>query len=466
MHGQLEEYLNALRRNECYRTDAVLKRSAYETTERVFFVGHNGAERGPYVRKRFAADSGMGDAYERLWEAQERGQRFVHLPRILECYDTESERVVVMEHVGGETLADVVYRCDPSVVLGVDVLRKLCDAVAELHERFDPPLIHRDLKPSNIMLSSAGLTIIDFGIARSFDPDRTEDTRHLGTRNYAPPEQFGFGQTSVRSDIYSMGMVLYYCLTEKVPSASLAGSGFVDAAIPVALRPLLAKATRFDPQQRYESVAEMRQDLERAVAALHVPEPASLPEVAMSLAPPEGHVPAIPADAPSPSGDMPVLLPAQVGEVSLANGGARVDEARSAAEARDAKRGRVDAGSGPSGARERVRPLAVVPRWVGLLWDTLLIAVWVLFQIANVLIILDPQGTLASYEPWGRWCMGIGVITIPFALIAYGLADKRPLEKRFPVLERWRWSVQLVLCVVAAVVTAFFTGFVCLLAVA
>lgn len=409
MHGQLEKYLDSLRRDESYRTDAVLKSSAFETTERVYFVGRNGAEVGPYVRKRFALSSGMGDAYRRLWEAQEGGQRFLHLPRILECYDTESERVVVMEHVNGSTLSEVIYQRDPSVALGLDVFRQLCDAVSELHERFDPPIIHRDLKPSNIMLSPSGLTIIDFGIARSFDPERTEDTRHLGTRNYAPPEQFGFGQTSVRSDIYSMGMVLYYCLTERTPAASLAGSGFEDEAIPLGLRSVLMKATQFDPQQRYGSVAEMRRDVEEVARTLH-----QLP--------------------PAPSVPTPPSMEGMPNERPVTGG--------------------VQSGT------ERMRPFANVPIRLGAIWNVFLGLVWLLFLIVDLGMILEPADTLAVYKPWGRWLMGIGVIVIPGALIAYGLADKRSLAKRFPVLGRWRWSTQLLVCVLAAVLLTFLVGFV------
>ena len=147
MTSDISSYLSAIDRDACYRVDAVLKESPFETTERVYFVGSNGAEQGPYVRKRFDAEAGMGRAYERLLEAQASGRRFLHVPRVYDCYDLGREHVAVMEFVAGETLADVVYRCDPSLALAADLFPRLCDAVCELHERFDPPLIHRDLKP-------------------------------------------------------------------------------------------------------------------------------------------------------------------------------------------------------------------------------------------------------------------------------------------------------------------------------
>lgn len=267
MPDELAEHLDALARDDCYRVDAVLKEGALETTQRVFFVGANGAEQGPYVRKYFNGDAGLGAAYGRIWKAQRAGSRFLHLPYVVDCYAAGEQRAVVMEHVQGETLADVVYRCDPSAALACDVFPKLCEAVGELHDGFDPPLIHRDLKPSNIMLTSSNLTIIDFGISRTFDDGADEDTRCFGTRAYAPPEQFGYGQTDVRSDVYALGMLLYFCLTEKTPDAKARRDGFRDARIPEAFRQVIVRATAFDPAQRFASASELRHAFDKAMGA-------------------------------------------------------------------------------------------------------------------------------------------------------------------------------------------------------
>ena len=147
MSDDIIAYLEAIDRDACYRVESVLKESPLETTELVSFVGANGAKQGPYVRKRFDAEAGLGAVYARIMDAQRAGSRFLHLPRVFDCYELGRERAVVMEYVAGETLADVVYRCDPSLVLAADLFPRLCDAVAELHERFDPPIVHRDLKP-------------------------------------------------------------------------------------------------------------------------------------------------------------------------------------------------------------------------------------------------------------------------------------------------------------------------------
>lgn len=266
-NDELAEQLDALQREECYRVDSVLKESAAEVTQRVYFMGANGAEQGPFVRKYIEGGCGLGAAYERIFAAQRQGRRFRFVPRIFDCYRLGEKLVVVMEFVDGETLADAVYRRDPSLELAREVFPLLCDAVSELHEAFDPPLIHRDLKPSNIMVSPGGVTIIDFGIARAYRDDGEADTARFGTRAYAPPEQFGYAQTSVRSDVYALGMLLYYCLAEKTPDARLVQGGFAEACVPAMLRPVLVRATAFDPRERYASARELKEAFLEAAPA-------------------------------------------------------------------------------------------------------------------------------------------------------------------------------------------------------
>ena len=94
MKGSLQQHLESLARDECYRVDAVLKEGHLERTERVYFVGANGAEQGPYVRKVFEAESGLGSAYGRVLAAQRRGMRFLHLPRIIDCYSLGEQDAV------------------------------------------------------------------------------------------------------------------------------------------------------------------------------------------------------------------------------------------------------------------------------------------------------------------------------------------------------------------------------------
>jgi hypothetical protein len=104
--------------------------------------------------------------------------------------------------------------------------------------------------------------LIDFGIARVFKPDQTSDTLIIGTPGYAPPEQYGQGQTDARSDIYSLGATLYHLLSghmpNTVPPTPLAS---VNPAVSPEMARIVARATALDPADRYQRVEDLRHDL-------------------------------------------------------------------------------------------------------------------------------------------------------------------------------------------------------------
>ena len=416
IHEELDEYLGIVSRDNAYRAVEVLKRSAYEVTETVMFCGENGALRGPFVRKRIAREAGVGGAYQEMFRAQQQGRRFVHVPRIEDCYELGDDLVVVMEHVVGKTLHELVYEKDPSWALAAQVFPVLCDAVAELHEGFEPPIIHRDLKPSNVIVSPANLTLIDFGIARTYRDGAVADTNAFGTRAYAPPEQFGFGQTGPRSDVYALGMLLYYLLTEKVPSPALAGGAFDEEGVPEPLRPVLSKATAFDPAARYGSARELKGAFE-AVAmpagagSAPVVQPLLMPEVAPGAArPAAGAVPA------------PALVPA-AGTVPVA---------------------------GPA-ARGRLGKLLRLTEWLGVAWN----AVVALFMVATVVAIVqkctEPPSDLAAQPLW-LLAWQYGGTGLMFLGAEWCLLDWRLLRRRVRALQGFRWGRSVVAGLIVAAV--------------
>jgi hypothetical protein len=133
---------------------------------------------------------------------------------------------------------------------------QLCDILTYLHGQ-TPPVIHRDIKPQNIIVDEQGkVTLIDFGISRAYNSASQEDTTCLGTRYYAAPEQYGFSQTDARSDIFSLGVLLCWLLT---------GSVNIDQAeksIPdIRLARIVKKCTAFDPRDRYQNAAQVREAL-------------------------------------------------------------------------------------------------------------------------------------------------------------------------------------------------------------
>ena len=266
---ELGAYLAAVAREDCYRVvrplgavarmgaDPSVAGQAGTITELVQFEGANGATLGPFVRKRIDLALGVGTAYQELYEAQCSGARFAHAPRIVECYKTGRELVVVSDFIPGKTLDAFVNEAGPSIELSLSVVPAVCAAVVELHKAFDPPVVHRDLKPANIIVSEgpSGLsaTLIDFGIARRYREGAAADTVRFGTRSYAPPEQYGFGQTSVRSDIYALGMIALFCITGEEAHGQPSAESLAHAGVTGPYAEAILQATSFDPERRFAS---------------------------------------------------------------------------------------------------------------------------------------------------------------------------------------------------------------------
>ena len=141
------------------------------------------------------------------------------LPRIVDIIDTGVTIYVVMDYIEGESLDRVLKEEGPQPEERVlDWAKQLCDVLGYLHGQ-KKPIIYRDMKPGNVMLKPEGnIKIIDFGIAREYKEHSTQDTTVLGTKGYAPPEQYT-GQTDARSDIFALGVTMHQLLTGVVPQS-------------------------------------------------------------------------------------------------------------------------------------------------------------------------------------------------------------------------------------------------------
>jgi serine/threonine protein kinase len=142
------------------------------------------------------------------------------LPRIFDIFEDAGNIYIVVDYIEGVSLdkkLEEVGSFPEEVVL--EWAAQLCDVLMYLHGIKPNPIIYRDMKPANIILAEGGrLKLIDFGIAREYKSGTCSDTICIGTRGYAAPEQYGAGQTSVASDIYSLGVTLYHLLTGKSPN--------------------------------------------------------------------------------------------------------------------------------------------------------------------------------------------------------------------------------------------------------
>jgi eukaryotic-like serine/threonine-protein kinase len=207
-------------------------------------------------------------------------------PNIVSIFDrgqAEGTYYIAMEYLDGRTLKELLVRNGPTPVpIAIDYARQILGALAFAHRG---GIVHRDIKPHNIVVRKDGrLKVTDFGIARSGASQMTEAGSIVGTAQYLSPEQARGAPVDARSDLYSLGIVLYEMLTGEVPYT---GDAPVEIAMkhltavpepPSKLRPdvphdldaIVMRALAKDPEQRYGSAEEMDADLARVARGVAV----------------------------------------------------------------------------------------------------------------------------------------------------------------------------------------------------
>jgi predicted Ser/Thr protein kinase len=201
-------------------------------------------------------------------------------PNIVGVYDTGSEdgtHFIVMEYVDGRTLKDVIRAEGPLYPeRAAEICADVCNALAAAHAR---GLIHRDIKPGNVMLTPEGkVKVMDFGIARATTSETiTQTAAVVGTAQYISPEQAQGQTVDYRSDLYSLGCCLYEMLTGTVPFTGATPVAIayrhvredptpprmLNADVPAPLEAICLKAMAKLPDNRYQTAAELHDDLER-----------------------------------------------------------------------------------------------------------------------------------------------------------------------------------------------------------
>ena len=203
-------------------------------------------------------------------------------PNIVEVYDVGEEDgnyYIVMEYIEGKTLKQLLQKRGVLTLNEViDIMTQLTDGLAHAHEAY---IIHRDIKPQNIMIEDNGLVkITDFGIAMALNSTQLTQTNSvMGSVHYLPPEQANGKGSTVKSDIYSLGILMYELLTGSVP---FKGDTAVEIAlkhmkekipsirkqnptIPQSVENIVLKATAKNPKNRYDNVRDMYKDLQTAL---------------------------------------------------------------------------------------------------------------------------------------------------------------------------------------------------------
>jgi len=267
---------------------------------------------------QFAEDANFVTRFRREAQAAAR----LNHPNLVGVYDTGSDDgvyFIVMEYVEAKTLADYLVgggRIMPD--RAIEIAASVCDALSMAHAH---GIIHRDIKPANIMVTGRGeVKVTDFGIARMLSGSDTlaQTAAVLGTASYLSPEQAQGRPVDQRSDLYSLGCVMYEMVTGRPPftgdsAVAVASKHVLEQPTPPSrlnrdvspgLEAVIMKGLAKNPDNRYQDAEDLRTDLERARLGQHVQATPLMPESAPTqvIAPSGPPTAVLPPTEPEPAG--------------------------------------------------------------------------------------------------------------------------------------------------------------------
>ena len=181
--------------------------------------------------------------YERL-----KARPFEGMPQVIEAVEDDGCLIVIETYLSGRNLQEIL---DEQGVFPPERVRNialaLCRILVPLH---GAGIVHRDIKPSNVILTAGdSVRLLDLDAARIYKPGETRDTRLIGTKGYAAPEQYGFGASTPATDIYALGILMNVLLTGQFPREQLTADP--------AMRVIIERCTRLEPSERFASAGEL-----------------------------------------------------------------------------------------------------------------------------------------------------------------------------------------------------------------
>jgi serine/threonine-protein kinase len=252
--------------------------------------------------KQLRGDLAADDTFQARFRREAQSSAALNHPSIVAVYDTGESidkhgshvPYIVMEYVEGQTLRDILRGAENGrKILPERALSITADVLSALDYSHRSGIIHRDIKPANVMLTPSGqVKVMDFGIARAIadtSSAMTQTAAVIGTAQYLSPEQARGETVDARSDIYSTGCLLYELLTGRPPfvgdsPVSVAYQHVREEARPpsqlnpdvsAAIDNIVAKSLAKRVEDRYQSAADMRKDIERVLAGQVVEAPAA-----------------------------------------------------------------------------------------------------------------------------------------------------------------------------------------------
>jgi beta-lactam-binding protein with PASTA domain/predicted Ser/Thr protein kinase len=254
------------------------------------------------LRSEFAGDDEFVGRFRR--EAQSAAS--LSHPNIVNLYDVgmsaNDEYYIVMEYVDGPTLKEVIRERGPLPVKEVvSITEQICDALEHAHDRH---IVHRDIKPHNILLTKSGqVKVTDFGIARAITGNTIthhDSSSVLGSVHYFSPEQARGAAADVKSDIYSLGVVMYEMLTHRLPFSGDSPVGIalkhlrdhfvepkeINPEMPQSIENIVLRCLVKDPDARYQDMRAVKSDVKEALVHPDVPKfvmPQEVPEETLAI---------------------------------------------------------------------------------------------------------------------------------------------------------------------------------------
>ena len=228
--------------------------------------------------KVLRGDLSDDEKFVRRFRREAQNASLLNHPNIVQIYDVgedDGNFYIVMEYIKGQTLKQLIKkRGKLSVPETIDIVTQLTDGLAHAHDSY---IIHRDIKPQNIMILDDGMVkITDFGIAMALNAsDLTQTNSVMGSVHYLPPEQASGKGSTIKSDIYSLGIMMYEMLAGTMPfrgetAVEIAMKQLknpmpsirkVNSSVPQALENIILKATAKNTKNRYNNVRELYDDL-------------------------------------------------------------------------------------------------------------------------------------------------------------------------------------------------------------
>lgn len=232
--------------------------------------------------KVLRGDLAEDEKFIRRFQREANAASSLRHPNIVEMYDVgedDGKYFIVMEYIDGKTLKSLIKKRGgltlPEVI---DIMLQLTSGIACAHDSY---IIHRDIKPQNVLILEDGrVKITDFGIATALNNNELTQTNSvMGSVHYLPPEQAAGNGATIKSDIYSLGILMYELLVGKLP---FKGDNAVEIAlkqlkepipsvcdqnkaIPQSIENIVLKACAKNPKNRYDNVAEMYEDIKTAI---------------------------------------------------------------------------------------------------------------------------------------------------------------------------------------------------------